>query len=225
MSTHYRMSSRSLRDGGAIKLEEKAASPGAPFGAPGNQRSVSTFHPFIERDPSSGQLKSTQRADGSLTTYTYQSGDYSGGEAGVPGDFQPRVGGPYTRLTQSEGSVDHPQGQPQKSVTTETIQSPTGKVLLEEKKIQLRADPTQSETITWIAHGYDELDRKTLTPRPQRAHWRIPLQPLLRETRVASRRPGSRDPLPARPRRPRHQQNRDPPWASRSRHPLPIRLP
>ncbi|HRQ89380.1 MAG TPA: hypothetical protein PLA50_11315, partial [Bacteroidia bacterium] len=74
-STTYRLRTFDPVHGGAIRVEEFAASPGAPFGAPGSQRTVSRFHPVREADPASGKLHTTENPDGRIETYTYESGD------------------------------------------------------------------------------------------------------------------------------------------------------
>lgn len=162
VSTLYRIQSQSLIDGGPIKVEEVAAQPGAPFGADGNLLTVSRYYPVVEAEPSSGRLKSLRKPEGTLISYTYESGDYSGEEA-VPGDFDPRVGGYFTRVTEIQGTEKQPNGFPERSIAKVTILSPSGRELLVESRIRPADSEDYSEVIAWTGNAYDVFDRKSLS--------------------------------------------------------------
>jgi RHS repeat-associated protein len=162
VATTYRLHTRDPADGSVLRIEERAALPGAPFGDERNARTLSRYYPEREADPASGLLRSTESPDGRLVAYRYESGDYTG-EEGVPGVFQPRIGGSFLRTVRIETTLAHPDGLGGRSLAEISVEAPDGTLLLEETRLLGDGDPAEGELVGWTGHAYDADRRKLLT--------------------------------------------------------------
>ena len=161
VATTFRLSTRDPIDGSNLRIEERAATAGAHFGAAGNARTTSRYYPEREADPASGQLRSTESPDGSVVSYRYESGDYEG-EEGI-GQFTARVGGAYTRTIRIDGTLAHPDGVPGRSVASLSVESPRGTTLLEESRLVQEGDPAGGALLSWSGHAYDDNGHRILS--------------------------------------------------------------
>ena len=172
-------------DGGKITISERAHSPDAKFGDEKNLRTVSRYYPNTAGPASRNKLRETTSQTGEVTRYTYTYGDYLGLEA-VPGDFQPAEDAPLRDWLL--GTMDLRTERIEKDTKTVTITAPDGKTLLSQmfrrsgaalpardaqppnkeqstkNKAQAQRNKAQKwSEISWTAHAYDFLGRKTLT--------------------------------------------------------------
>jgi YD repeat-containing protein len=63
--------------GERVEITERAFSGSAAYGDASNQRTTSIYYPVDHAQPYSGEIKSVQRPDGSLTSYTYDKGEFA----------------------------------------------------------------------------------------------------------------------------------------------------
>ncbi len=152
---------------------------------------MNRYYPNTAGPASRNKLRETISQTGEVTRYTYTYGDYLGIEA-VPGDFQPANDAPLRDWLL--GTMDLRTERIGKDVKTVTITSPNGKTLLsqmfrrsgaalpardaqppnKEQRTKNKAHSAWSE-ISWTAHAYDFLGRKTLTRNSNRGitgEWR-----------------------------------------------------
>ena len=172
-------------DDGKITISERAHSPEAKFGDEKNLRTVSRYYPNTAGPASRNKLRETTSQTGEVTRYTYTYGDYLGLEA-VPGDFQPAEDAPLRDWLL--GTMDLRTERIEKDTKTVTITAPDGKTLLSQmfrrsgaalpardaqppNKEQSTKNNAQAQRnkaqkwseISWTAHAYDFLGRKTLS--------------------------------------------------------------
>ena len=150
---------------GRLEVVERAATPDAPFGAKGNQRSLVRYYPVREADPASDKLHFRESPDGTRTYYTYEEGNYEGAE-GFPADFEPRFGARYSRKTTTTVPVALPGGIPEKTSRSVVINDPYGRTLLQETHLLSDGDIHEEAkwaTLSWSGHAYDYRGRRTLS--------------------------------------------------------------
>jgi hypothetical protein len=91
-----------------VEITERCSDPSKPYGDAANLRTVKTIY-ASDTGISSGRVKTIERPDGTLETYSYELGTYAPGSAGAPGTFTPGTGDAM-RTTITHGTTASPAG-------------------------------------------------------------------------------------------------------------------
>jgi|GEM_PF-1881761 len=145
-----------------LVIEERAASPLAPFGADGNERTVAVSHPPIDGSELSGRISRRELPDGSVEIHTYSFGFYDGIEA-VPGQFiEDDLVAPHTRVETVRRPAGRPDGVPGHTERSVRVEDHRGLVLLEQNFVRTADEANPWAAISWTAHAYDEGGKRIL---------------------------------------------------------------
>ena len=139
-------------NGEKIEVVERAASPAANYGDAGNLRSTRTYYAPDAASALAGRLKSTQRPDGRLDTYTYEAGTYTSNATPSLCSFTPGTGDAF-RTTVTHGTASSPAGVANRTTRETTVRDAYGNQVLEEIYVY---DGTDYERIGWKARTYDD---------------------------------------------------------------------
>lgn len=146
----------------------------AAWSAPDNPRSLAVYMPDSDYRPCSRLPMLVVNEDGTATHYDYESGVYNPGEDGMPGTFEPIVGGAFFRTIATHGSrasfaldalgnssTDYA-GVPLKTTRDIKIETRIGKhELLRETQVCTEIDTY--ERIAWATTTLNETDRIVAT--------------------------------------------------------------
>jgi RHS repeat-associated protein len=141
--------------GQTIEIEEKSATPGAGFGAAGNQRTTYTYYANSDSFRA-GLLASAQYSDGRQDTYDYEGSSYSGGTTN-PGVVA-AGGGSFTRETVVHGTAGSPQGVANLTTKDVVVKDPQGNVVLKETYVCTGGGYAR---IGWTMQTFDEIGNLT----------------------------------------------------------------
>ena len=142
--------------GGRTVVEERAAAPDAPYGAPGNLRTVRDYYPRAAGAASSRELWRELLPDGRLTTWTYEWGTYA--PAPAPGVFVPGSGA-WRRVRAIHGTADAPDGLAWLTTRETEIRDPFDRVAAAWTEV---FDGTNYLPAAWTVCERDEWGRETL---------------------------------------------------------------
>ncbi len=142
--------------GGRTVVEERAAAPDAPYGAPDNLRTVRDYYPRAAGAASSRELWRELLPDGRLTTWTYDWGAYD--PAPAPGVFVPGSGA-WRRVRATHGTATAPDGLVWLTTRETEIRDPFDRVAAAWTEI---FDGTNYLPTAWTVFERDEWGRETL---------------------------------------------------------------
>ncbi|HMP90393.1 MAG TPA: hypothetical protein PJ991_09335, partial [Kiritimatiellia bacterium] len=139
-------------EGGRIEIVERCDTSSAAYGASGNLRTITAYHPFMRGALTSEKVKSVQFKDGRKDVYTYSLGTLDAGQ--TPPVFTPDVEGTYRQTTVTHegpsGPVTH------KSTRDVSIEDEFGNVVLRETHVY---DGSDWDNISWTVNNHDEFGR------------------------------------------------------------------
>ena len=135
--------------GDIVKIEEKSARADASYGDADNLRTITVLHGsgFF-----AGETKTIQFPDGRFDSYTYEQGDYLGGET-TPGDFVPGTGN-FERITIVHGTTNSPNGVAFKTTKEIKIRNGLHHEHLNETYVCTGAG---DERVDWTVQAFDGL--------------------------------------------------------------------
>ena len=142
--------------GGRTVVEERAAAPDAPYGAPDNLRTVRDYYPRAAGAASSRELWREFLPDGRLTTWTYDWGAYD--PAPAPGVFVPGSGA-WRRVRATHGTSTAPDGLAWLTTRETEIRDPFDRVAAAWTEV---FDGTNYLPAAWTTCERDEWGRETL---------------------------------------------------------------
>jgi len=147
--------------GETVAVTERAASPTATYGAVGNLRTITVSNPYSKGLAGAGKVKSTQSADGQLTTYQYEAGSIQQGTQPWDITFTPADTGDCVRATVTHGTVAAPAGIANRTKREVSLLNATGRTLLREQYVY--TGNGNHERIDWTAQTYDDVGHVTAT--------------------------------------------------------------
>jgi len=138
--------------GNRIEIVEQGASPGAAFGAAGNQCTMRTYYLKGTGSVSSGRIKSVISSDGRLDTYSYVTGTYERPDNESMGNFL-EGSGDDLQTTVTRGTVISPDGTPGKTTREVSIETGLGRTMMQETLVYTGAG---YEPVNWSVNTYND---------------------------------------------------------------------
>lgn len=138
-------------DQGKTVIQERAATPGAAYGAAGNLRTVTEYYPQEwndgEQTVTSGKVRRVTFPDGRMTTYRHERGEYVGRV------FKLDKQGRYTRTSVVHGTVNATYGISGKSTKEVSVTDYHGNRVYAETYVNYNGS---HHLLSWVEQVYDE---------------------------------------------------------------------
>ena len=150
--------------GESVAIEERAATPSAPYGSSSNLRTKRTFYAEDNTKPWSGELHFAESTGGLLESHVYEMGSFDAtGPDPADWSFTPDPAGLFVRATADFGTTNAPGGIAFRTRREVSIRDAFDRPLLDETWI-CTGDSSYTR-VAWTATTRDALGRATAVRR------------------------------------------------------------
>lgn len=144
-------------DGGRVEITEQCSKQDCKFGDKENLTTVSTYYPENKQKYQSRKLQSVLQPDGSLTTYKYETGQFTPSYEPEKALFTPGEG-KAVRKTVFHGTIKAPWGVPFKTTKETIITDWLGNRVMTETYVVTDKNG-DGERINWTYNSFSKLGR------------------------------------------------------------------
>ncbi|MGD9159530.1 MAG: hypothetical protein PVG39_14050 [Desulfobacteraceae bacterium] len=150
-------------DGSRIEIVERAATQGASYRYPGNQRTTTEYYPHNDVSADSWRIKSITHPDGTLDSYTYEYGTYTpNADPTLKGTFTSGSGTDILERIR-HGTISNSWGIPYKSTGEQNIYNNLGNLL--EQATYVSTGSGYYSPLDWTIQIHDEFGHVIMTSR------------------------------------------------------------
>jgi RHS repeat-associated protein len=144
------------------EIEEMCTDPTASYGAAGSLRKVTTYYGTNVAGQMIGRLKSVQRPDGTMDTYTYEYGNYTVSTNASQCAFTADPDGLAWRQTITRGTINAPAGIANKTTREVEVWDEYGRAVMTEAYVYIGSG---YDRVGWAVNTMDNLNHLTKTEK------------------------------------------------------------
>jgi len=158
--TYYAYTTNAVKE--LTEIEEMCTDTSASYGDAGSLRTTKVYYGTNVAGQMIGRLKSVQRPDGTLDTYTYEYGNYTTSTNASQFAFTADPDGLAWRQTITRGTTNAPAGIANKTTREESVWDEYGRAVMTEAYVY---NGSGYDRVSWTVNTIDNLNHLTKTEK------------------------------------------------------------